>query len=489
MTVPKLDLFTPIVDETKLHPNFVRMLHKTAGPERDVLAGWADGFVDRDGKFVREFQTTFNGAFWEIYLHAAFRELGLRPDYSHAAPDFVLSGPPLRICAEAVTSNHPDGHRPEWDGTIEMLRGGEINHEELVAFSSVRLANALSSKLTRYRDRYSGLAHVADRPFVVCLAPFEQPLFWVQCTQALRRVLFQFDQPLYIRDWNSGEPLFVGEVAVDGETKPSGAEVPFGLFRDERAKEISAVIFSNTATYGKLRALSVGSEDTAVFQARRYNDLEFGKPNDIVALKRDYSETLLDGLSVYLNPFAEKPIDPSSLARHGVAVHTWDRREGVPMSLVPHGHLICRSVFTVRTSSEVDDLLRQAESIRNYSERAKLRWVEDVLHPVPGRVYTFDRHMMARHGGWTVLVAHDSVDDDWNAQALRGEVQTLADYMRLSEHSKEPPIVGNNWVATPEEALREMSAVLDRIPPAASSAVTTSGDARETGQHEPSAPS
>lgn len=464
MTAPKLDLFTPLVDETKLHPNFVRMLHKTAGPERDVLAGWAEGFVDRDGKFVREFQTTFNGSFWEIYLHAAFRELGMKPDYSHAAPDFVLDGPPLRFCAEAVTSNNPEGHRPEWDGTIETLQGGEINYEEIVSFSTVRLSNALTAKLVRYRERYSKLAHGSDRPFVVCLAPFEQPLFWVQCDQALRRVLYQFDQPLYVRDWKSGEPVFVGEIAIGGSTKPSGANVPFGMFLDDRAKEISAVIFSSTATYGKLRALSVGSSDTAVFQARRYNDHEFGKPTDIVAVKRDYTESLLDGLNIYLNPFATTPLDPTAFGRAGVAVHFWEPRQGLRMSHVPHGHLIYRMVYTVRTESEVADLVRQTEAIRNYAERSNLHWQEDVLYPVPGRVYTFDEHRMARHGEWTILVAHDKVDDDWNAQALRGRVQTLWDYMRLAERSEELPIIGDNWVATPEAALREMVSVLDRLP-------------------------
>lgn len=32
------------------------------------------GFEDRDGKFVKEFQTTFNSSFWELYLFACLRD-------------------------------------------------------------------------------------------------------------------------------------------------------------------------------------------------------------------------------------------------------------------------------------------------------------------------------------------------------------------------------------------------------------------------------
>lgn len=71
-----MDLFTPIVTDERQHPNFQRLLARGLECERDVLRRWADGFPDRDGKFVVEFQTTFNSSFWELYLHATFRESG-----------------------------------------------------------------------------------------------------------------------------------------------------------------------------------------------------------------------------------------------------------------------------------------------------------------------------------------------------------------------------------------------------------------------------
>jgi hypothetical protein len=59
-----MDLRTLLVTQDKLHPNFRALI--TPGffdEEWETLHKWADGFVDRDGKFVREFQTTFNSSF------------------------------------------------------------------------------------------------------------------------------------------------------------------------------------------------------------------------------------------------------------------------------------------------------------------------------------------------------------------------------------------------------------------------------------------
>jgi hypothetical protein len=43
----------------------------------DVLTDWARGFIDRDGKFVKEFQTTFNSCFWELYVYAVLKRYRL----------------------------------------------------------------------------------------------------------------------------------------------------------------------------------------------------------------------------------------------------------------------------------------------------------------------------------------------------------------------------------------------------------------------------
>ncbi|WFU14468.1 hypothetical protein [Bradyrhizobium sp. CB3481] len=103
-TVMLLDLFTPVTTDDKLHPNFRRTLDPGAAGVRAVPNGWADGFEDRDSKFVREFRTTYNSFFWELYLFAVLNELDIAVDFSHTAPDFVTHGLPLAI--EATIASH-----------------------------------------------------------------------------------------------------------------------------------------------------------------------------------------------------------------------------------------------------------------------------------------------------------------------------------------------------------------------------------------------
>jgi hypothetical protein len=63
-----MNLFQPVVEESRQHQNFRNLLAIGNGFILDVLNDWARGFEDRDGKFVQEFQTTFNSSFWELYL-------------------------------------------------------------------------------------------------------------------------------------------------------------------------------------------------------------------------------------------------------------------------------------------------------------------------------------------------------------------------------------------------------------------------------------
>ena len=58
-----MDLFNPIVTESAMYKHF-RSVYKEPGyaPNRAVMNTWADGFIDRDNKFINEFQTTFNSS-------------------------------------------------------------------------------------------------------------------------------------------------------------------------------------------------------------------------------------------------------------------------------------------------------------------------------------------------------------------------------------------------------------------------------------------
>ena len=54
-----LDILNPVVPEEKLHPNFKSLLRNPYHHETLLtIQEWTQGFVDRDRKIVKEFQTT-----------------------------------------------------------------------------------------------------------------------------------------------------------------------------------------------------------------------------------------------------------------------------------------------------------------------------------------------------------------------------------------------------------------------------------------------
>lgn len=223
-----MDLFSPLVPESEWHPNFkVLMTPGFGDAERATVLGWANNFRDRDGKFVKEFQTTFNSSFWELYLNATFQMLGYSIDYSVNRPDFVLSHPTQELTAEAVIASNSEGHRPEWDRPFEIIE----NHDrtEVIDLATIRIANSIWSKYQKFKSGYESLSHVSGKPFVICVAPFEQPLFFVQNDHALRRVLYGYDQPLWITG-PDGSKIIVGEARLDNAIKDNGAVIPLGFF-------------------------------------------------------------------------------------------------------------------------------------------------------------------------------------------------------------------------------------------------------------------
>ena len=116
-----MDFFQPIVEEKKWNKNFSSVLVPFRKAERDLFNNWADGFVDRDGKLVAEFQTTFNSTFWEVYLFACFREYDFEIDWSYPCPDFYFSSNDFELIVEATTANAALGKPNEWDKSFKRL--------------------------------------------------------------------------------------------------------------------------------------------------------------------------------------------------------------------------------------------------------------------------------------------------------------------------------------------------------------------------------
>jgi hypothetical protein len=296
-----MDLFTPIIGETLQHPNFRSICAQQNGYNWDVLNEWARGFKDRDGKFVLEFQSTFDPCFWELYIFAVLKQFRLTVDFSHTAPVFlVIDNGGFNI--EATVALHAK------DATPEYVKGKQPIPHDLNEFNRraiLRIRNSIDSKAKKFRASYQVLDHVRNRPFVLAITAFDSPHAILASQRAIEAVLFGYyvDEEKYLREGGELKGYEVESVAKD-----NGSSVDLGVFKNDKFKWLSAVMFSSCATWGKVRALSADPNPNIIFEAVKYNP-NGTQPHIVKAKKANYTERLLDGLRVYHNPLAAHPLD------------------------------------------------------------------------------------------------------------------------------------------------------------------------------------
>lgn len=109
---------------------------------------------------------------------------------------------------------------------------------------------------------------------------------------------------------------------VDKIKKNKDTQLEVGLFTTDKYKEISAIIFSTTGTFSK--AVSCSDTD-CIIQANTFH-LEKGRisreiPNEM------YFESLLDGLQIHRNPFAETPLDLKEFSNYEISSYTYNPEE------------------------------------------------------------------------------------------------------------------------------------------------------------------
>ncbi len=344
-----MNLFAPLTDSRKFHKHFSSVVSEPENYSRKVLSQWAEGFVDRDGKFVKEFQTTFNSSFWELYIFACLKELGFAVDFSFDRPDFIVNTDDLSFCIEASISNSAIGTPDECQASYDEKTLKTMDRESLIDFATIRLSNTLTSKYKKLMNNYSKLDQVKDKPFVIAIAPFEQPFSYLQNDQAITRVLYGFDKFIHKDFPEKNERIIFGQKDIGSIPKSADIDIPLGYFAKGQMNEVSAVIFSNTATFGKVRALSDDPGDL-FFESVRYND--FGlRPFHTVLPKKKYHETLLDGLHIFHNPFATYPLKWENFDRNEITFHGYDLEKGTILLKTNHKALFQRSNYNFNIPS------------------------------------------------------------------------------------------------------------------------------------------
>ena len=199
--------------------------------------------------------------------------------------------------------------------------------------------------------------------------------------------LFGYDGPLTVD--RQGNKSYVGDAEILQIPKENGASVPLGLFCSEQLNEVSAVVFSSTATFSKAHVLSSRTNAPRIISASRFRQSE-STPLQICCLQKDYTETLCDGLHIFVNPYAREALDVRIFQGREIAIHHHNASGEYDVQ-VPDGFLFQRMSIAY-TQGEVSESIKK--SVDCYKEYSRPSWTEMELVPVEGNVLTFvDNHL------------------------------------------------------------------------------------------------
>jgi hypothetical protein len=302
---PAFDLFTPVVPATSLNPNFKILAecehHSSA---REILRELVQTFIDVDGNFVRDFQTTgFNARLWELYLNAFLYEQRFAVAREFDRPDFYTAKDGFPVGIEAVTVNPTPGEAAPNPGNDEEL---QTLREQ---YMPIKFGSVLFSKMQK---RYWELPHMQGMPFVLAVHDFcaGDSMTWSE--PAINDYLFGLRA-----SWRKDE---AGELHITDnpihEHRWGNKVIPSGFFNQPDTEHVSAVLFSNSATLSKFNRMGkiagFGSPDVKMLRVGvKHNfDPNATEPIHFTAEVEagTYSENWAEGVRVFHNPRAVLPI-------------------------------------------------------------------------------------------------------------------------------------------------------------------------------------
>lgn len=271
---------------------------------RRLIAAMMRFHEDADGNFVQQFQTTaFDPRIWELYLFAAFTELGYAGQPNIAVPDFVLAGPRGTLAVEATTINPPQRGTVPQPKTDREIRAFVDNYVQ------IKLARALTRKLN-HQPPYWAMPGVADIPFVLALQDFHAP-------GAMSRIVMPATEYVF----GVRHSIVDGQRRIErlGEHVYGRNREPSHFFSLQGAENVSAVMLNPLGTITKFNRMGyiAGFGDRRVKMVRsglRRGELDEDGPAPKAFRQEvqapDYRETWIEGAVILHNPNARVPLDP-----------------------------------------------------------------------------------------------------------------------------------------------------------------------------------
>lgn len=285
-----LNLFVPLVDEQKFHPQFRALLDSTYHHE---TRSYINMLYQRMGKpsrtFIQNYQTAgFHSHQFEIACFAYLESAGLNPKRPYPSPDFLASHNEFDLAFEATTAN------PKIQASdISLLEMKELSLQEIEEKANIdfprRMYAILKKKL---RLNYDKLPQCAGKPLILMVAPFFEPGSAYYIDESLLNCLYG-----------------------------NNSKIP-GFFHLEKAESVSAVMYCNAFTVPRFFRLGTTLDDSANLIATREGwyyspqpdgGLKIREYNFLVGAPSSPKESWAEGVTVFHNPNARIPISTTLL--------------------------------------------------------------------------------------------------------------------------------------------------------------------------------
>lgn len=317
-----INLFDIIIDKNNVNPYFKRLNEDIEFlPAKQMIVEVSHHFSDIDGNFVREFQSIngFDSRLWEIYLFCFLQEEKFLIDRNETRPDFSVQKYGQDMAIEAVIVNRKNDNPPKYDEKLKLLAEEEIIKETSNEMP-LRFASALTSKLEK---KYWELSHVKNKPIILAIADFHDNMSMTWSSTSLINYIYGIKSDFY---YDEKGQLIIKPKEISHYNKPSGALVKANFFSLPDSENISAILFSSTATISKFTRMGIQAGFTqgniACYRMVKYHDHDPNacKPKEIKLEVNEHSnETWAEGMNLFHNPNAKYKIDKSlfpNIAHH-----------------------------------------------------------------------------------------------------------------------------------------------------------------------------
>lgn len=286
-----MDLFSPLVADDRLHPQFRALRDSDAHASARALINELYCRMGLPGKsFALHFQGAgFHSHLFEIACFAYLESAGLCPQRTHSSPDFLALCNGHSLAFEATTANPPFDQRADISlHRLEALSEEEIEYRANVEFPR-RIGAILRKKLKR---NYNNLPHCVGVPIILMVAPFFEP------------------GSVYYTDESLLDCLY----GITGESP--------GFFLQEEATSISAILYCNSFTVPRFFRMAASLNGRSDLAAIREGMCYLPQPNgDLLLSEYRYRvgepssppEFWSQGVTAFFNPNADVPVKQECL--------------------------------------------------------------------------------------------------------------------------------------------------------------------------------